>query len=145
MFAVLALLFTIAATTVPQVKGQFFEIACIPIQPTWTALEAAIRGDQSGIPLCSFTIEGDGCPSEDEYPLGIVVESTDFFNLVCAPDSNGFNFDTECVINCPGRHFTIRDGGRLGLRDVTLAGATNSSVVVEEGGNLQAIGSVFRE
>lgn len=143
MLNVLILLFTVVTTIIPQSDGQFFDIGCIPIEETWAGLEAAIRDEANRIPLCSFTIDGDGCPDEDS--LGIVVNTSDFLNVECEADSLGDNLDTQCVIDCPGRHFTIYGGGELVLRDITLVGATNSSIFVDEGGELQAIASIFRK
>jgi hypothetical protein len=53
--------------------------------------------------------------------------------------------DTECIIDCPGRHFTVSQLSSLTLERMILSGATDSSIKVEEGGSITVINSILKE
>lgn len=103
--------------------------------------------------ICPFRISGDGCPSLQEYPEGLVVGQqqgggSEVTIIECDPDFSDrygeANAKTECIIDCPGRHFTVGQSSTgLILTNMILSGATNSSVYVQEGGRLEVVNGIF--
>ena len=131
------------------VQGQFF--FCTPLaNETWAGLVEAINNSYRLAVLCPFQISGDGCPSVEEYPEGLVFGrgENDIMIVECDPDLNDRyddeNYNTKCIINCPGRHFTVAPSSSgLILTNMVLSGATNSSIFVEPNGSLEVVNTVF--
>ena len=125
-------------------KGQF----CTTLSSnTWAGFVQAVKEsyDYGLAYLCPFKISGDGCPSPGDYPDGLVVDGSESFFLSCDPFLYGYNTKSECVIDCPGSHFTIKESSKLTLMSFTLSGATNSSIKVETGGSLKVINSILMD
>ena len=127
------------------IYGQF----CSRFDNTWEGFVEIARSieestGQYGV-LCAFEISGDDCPSPDDYPLGYNIGEANNLILTCDPDLFGYNADSECVINCPGVHFDLRKDASLTLDGFTLAGATNSSIQLQEGATFRMINSNLRE
>ena len=95
--------------------------------------------------LCPFEIRGDGCPSEEQFPLGLVVDDLAEVFISCDRFQYGLNTNSECTIDCPGRHFTVSELSKLTLERLVLSGATDSSIKVEEGGSLTLKNSILKE
>lgn len=111
---------------------------------TWAAFVEAVSEslDYGFAFLCPFEITGKDCPSYEDYPDGLAVsQSSDHF-LICDPFLYGYDVDSECIIDCPGRHFTVDGSSQLTVERFTLSGATNSSIKVEEGGSLKLFNSI---
>jgi len=96
--------------------------------------------------LCPFEISGDGCQGIEEYPDGLRIkdEKSQVF-ISCDPFLYGYNTNTECVIDCSGRHFTVPESSSLTLERMIFSGATESSIKVENGGTLTVINSIFKD
>ena len=100
---------------------------------SWTSLLHAINtSPYPELRLCPFKIEGDKCDSDAH---GFAVNTTNL-SLEC-DDFNSFG--EKCIINCPGRHFTIHPGYSLKLSNFELKGATNSSIKLLERSSLFSI------
>lgn len=114
---------------------------------TWAGFVEGVREtSQNGLAiLCPFEISGDGCPSEDEYPLGLVVDDLEEVFISCDRFQYGFNTNSDCKIDCRGRHFTVSELSKLTLERMILSGATDSSIKVEEGGSLTIKNSILKE
>jgi hypothetical protein len=103
--------------------------------------------------LCPFRISGDGCPSSHEYPEGLVLGRDDPSVMIIECDIHSLNpYDddddtaTSCIIDCPGRHFTVGSSSQgLTLTNMILSGATNSSIVVEQNGTLDVGNTLFEK
>ena len=104
------------------------------------AMEEAI--DYGLAVLCPFKIEGDGCSNVES---GFLVKDNTNVIVSCDPFLYGYQTNSECVIDCPGRHFTVDGSSQLTLERFTLSGATNSSIMIEAGGNLKVINSMLME
>ena len=97
--------------------------------------------------LCPFEISGDACEGVEEYPEGLRIKDSESQVLISC-DSFMFGYhqeSTECVIDCPGRHFTIPESSSLTLERMIFSGATDSSIKVEAGGSVTIINSIFKE
>ncbi len=133
------------------VRGQFY--FCTPLSnETWAGLVEAISESYRLAVLCPFKISGDGCPSIDEYPEGLVLGhgSDDVMIIECDPDFNvpfqEGKTKSRCIIDCPGRHFSVGPSSRgLILTNMILSGATNSSIYVEENGRLDVVNVLFEK
>jgi hypothetical protein len=114
---------------------------------TWAGfVQGLTDSSQNGLAVfCPFEISGNGCPSQEKYPDGLVVDSLAEIFVSCDPFLYGFNMDTECIIDCPGRHFTVSELSSLTLERMILSGATDSSIKVEEGGSITVINSILKE
>eukprot|EP00980_Cylindrotheca_fusiformis_P006602 scaffold1390_cov138-Cylindrotheca_fusiformis.AAC.5 len=114
---------------------------------TWAGfVQAVTDSSQNGLAtLCPFEISGDGCPSQEEYPNGLIINDETEIYVSCDPFLYGFNTDTECIIDCPGRHITVSELSSLTLERFVLSGATNSSIMVEEGGSVTVINTIFKD
>ena len=125
------------------VQSQF----CRRFNSTWAGFIDVVKSieQSSGYDiLCSFEISGDDdCPTPTEYPLGYQINRS--LILICDPDLFGYQDESECIINCPGVHFTLEKSASLTLDGFTLAGATNSSIHLEEQATLRLINSNMRE
>jgi len=131
-------------------NGQNYYDGCTPLaNETWAGLADAINHSYIIASLCPFRISGEGCPTTDKYPDGIVlgrgnnevtiVECYDITNRFGAVSTN-----TQCIVDCPGRHFTVASSSRgLILSNLVLRGATNTSIFVEPGANLQVGNMIF--
>ena len=130
----------LAAAHLPTIsKAQF----CKPLHNnTWAGLVQAVVDSSGFAVLCPFEISGARCHSKQQ---GYVVPEEQDQIIVCDPFLYGFNSDSsECIINCPGRHFTVGHSSSLTLNNMKLFGATDSSIQVEKHGKLSVIDSVFR-
>lgn len=122
---------------------------CTPLaNNTWEAMVEAIMDSNRIAVLCPFRISGDGCPSSHEYPEGLVMgrDNLGVMIIECAIQSlNPYDDDrTKCILNCPGRHFTVAPSSAgLTLTNMILSGATNSSIVVEQDGRLDVANTQF--
>ena len=117
---------------------------------TFPALVEALKDSYRLALLCPFKITGNGCPSEDEYPNGYFHSATkgkkkSDLIVVCDRNEYGYQTGAQCVIDCPGRHFTVDEKATLTLDSFVLMGATNSSLSVQPKGKLEVINSVFSE
>eukprot|EP00934_Nitzschia_sp_Nitz4_P003960 Nitzschia sp. Nitz4//scaffold125_size66327//49400//51280//NITZ4_006137-RA/size66327-augustus-gene-0.3-mRNA-1//1//CDS//3329534631//3950//frame0 len=124
-------------------QGQWL---CNPLaNETWDGLVQAISDSYRLAVLCPFNISGTSCPTPGQYPEGIVVEGEDKI-IECDPDGRSEETEnTKCIIDCPGRHFTVRGASSsLILTTVVLSGATNTSVLVEDGGRMEVVDSEFK-
>lgn len=116
---------------------------------TWAGLVQAINDSFIIASLCPFRISGDGCPTKDEYPDGIVFGrgNNDVIIVECDAITDRFgadNYYTQCIIDCPGRHFTVASAPPgLILTNMYLSGATRSSISVEAGSGLEVVNTVF--
>jgi hypothetical protein len=137
------LLLLLAVAQLPTiVKAQF----CKPLKnSTWAGFVQAVVDSYGFAVLCPFEISGDRCHSEQEYPYGYLVTEQSDLIIVCDPFLYGYNSDSECIINCPGRHFTVDQGSSLTLDSMILSGATDSSIRVEANGKLAVIDSMLQE
>jgi hypothetical protein len=127
------------------VQGRF----CTPVEnSTWAGFVKTLddlTGDGSPYAiLCPFEINGDACHSEDDYPNGYVVDGQRDLIIVCDPDLMGFNLDSECTIDCPGRHFTVDQYSSLTLEGMIMTGATDSSISVQPNARLLVRDSMLR-
>jgi hypothetical protein len=136
-------------------------VACLPsfvqaqwctqlADDTWSSFVEAVSDSSRLAVLCPFVISGDGCPSVEDYPQGYVLNGeSDQIIIVCDPflySGGSYNsYSTECIIDCPGRHFTVGPSARLTLDSLVLAGATDSSVQVVANGRLEVVNSIFKE
>lgn len=114
---------------------------------TWAGFVDAIQDSYRLAVLCPFVIEGSGCPREDEYPEGLALTSG--MIIECDPDLND-RFDehanTKCVIDCPGRHFTVYPSSPgLILTNMVLSGATNTSIYVKPEATLEVVNIHFNK
>jgi hypothetical protein len=141
--------FVVVAALPVLARGQFF--FCTPLaNETWAGLVQAINESYRLAVLCPFHISGDGCPSAEEYPDGLVFGrgENDIMIVECDPDLNDRynddNYNTKCIIDCPGRHFTVAPSSTgLILTNMELSGATNTSILVEPNGSLEVVNTVF--
>lgn len=131
------------------VQGQGFS-GCTPLaNETWAGLVQAISDSYIIAVLCPFQLSGDGCPSPEEYPDGIVFGpgNNEIMIVECDDITDRFGADdtyTQCVIDCPGRHFTVASSPPgLILTNLVLSGATSSSVLVEAGSGLEVVNTIF--
>lgn len=130
------------------VQGQFSFCTPLPSE-NWAGLEEAIKGSFRLAVLCPFRIEGDGCPSLDEAPKGLVFGNggiEDIMFVECDPNlSDRFeDSNSQCIIDCPGRHFTVAPSSSgLIITNMVLKGATDSSILVESGGQLEVVNTLF--
>lgn len=127
------------------VRGQF----CKRLESnTWQGLVETIRSVEEDFGyaiLCAFEISGDDCPSTN-VDMGYQISEGRNLILVCDPDLFGYNpHRNECIVNCPGVHFTVSKAASLTLDGWTLAGATNSSIQVRETATLRMTDSIMRE
>jgi hypothetical protein len=122
---------------------------CRRLDNTWRGFVQTVRAieESSGYAVvCPFEISGDDCPSSIDFPSGYHISEGSSLILICDPDLFGYNNDNnECIINCPGVHFSLGETASLTLDGVTLAGATDSSIQVEAQATLRIINSIFRE
>ena len=124
------------------VKSQF----CRPLQNnTWSGFVQAVDDAVGFAVLCPFEISGDRCHSEQDYPNGFQVKEGQDLIIVCDPFLYGYNIDSRCAINCPGRHFTVESKSSLTLHSIYLQGATNSSIHVESEAKLRVIDSTLHK
>lgn len=140
-----SLLYLHVATHLP---GVAFAQFCTSLNnDTWAGFVQGVQdSSQNGLAiLCPFEIRGDGCPSPEDYPLGLVVDDSAGVLISCDRFQYGFNPNTECTIDCPGRHFTVAELSKLTLERLILSGATDSSIKVEEGGSLTVKNSILKE
>lgn len=143
MTRIRVLLYLHLATNLP---GVAFAQFCTALNNnTWAGFIQAIQDSPQLAILCPFEIRGDGCPSQDEYPLGLVVDDLEEVFISCDRFQYGFNINSECKIDCPGRHFTVSELSKLTLERLILSGATDSSIKVEEGGSLTIKNSILKE
>lgn len=133
------------------VHGQFFFCTHL-VNETWAGLVQAINDSYKLAVLCPFQISGDGCPSIDQYPQGLILGrgADDVMIIECDPDLNNpigrGKIKSRCIIDCPGRHFTVGSSPHgLILTNMILSGATNSSIYVEPNGRLDVVNSVFEK
>lgn len=113
---------------------------------TWSGFVEALEESYRLAVLCPFEISGDGCPSQQDYPKGFEVGSegeTSGLIIVCDPFLYGYNTGSRCLINCPGRHFTVNEFSSLTLDSMVLEGATKSAVNVQPFGKLEVVNSQF--
>lgn len=134
------------------IQGLYF---CTPlVNETWAGFVQAIDDADRLAVLCPFRISGDGCPTIEEYPEGLVVGRGPHEILIieCEPDlrsphdSNDetTTMNTQCIIDCPGRHFTVgASSAGLILTNMVFAGATNASIHVESNGRLEVVHGIF--
>ena len=124
------------------IQGQF----CTSLaSDTWEGLVEAVEGSFRLAVLCPFHISGDGCPSPEEASEGLVLgRDGDIMIVECDPDLSDRHDDnnSKCIIDCPGRHFTVGPGGLI-LTNMVLKGATKSSILVEPNGNLEVVNTQF--
>ena len=123
---------------------------CTPLaNNTWAAMVQAIMDSYKIAVLCPFRISGDGCPFIDEYPEGLVVGRDDHSGMIIECDIRSLNphdENTNCILDCPGRHFTVGSSSKgLTLSNMILSGATNSSIVVEHNGTLDVANTLFEK
>lgn len=126
---------------------------CTPLaNDTWAAMVQAVMDSYRLAVLCPFRISGDGCPSNDEYPEGLVLGREDSGVMIIECDTHSLNpYEADdrtksCTIDCPGRHFTVRSSAEgLTLSNMILSGATNSSIVVEQNGTLDVANTRFEK
>jgi hypothetical protein len=109
---------------------------------TWAGLVQAIDESVGLAILCPYEISGDGCQAEENLE-GYVVEENKDLIIDCDAFLYQFDLETACVINCPGRHFTVRPNSRLTINRMSLSGSTQSSIEVQSNGNLRVINSIF--
>ena len=96
--------------------------------------------------LCPFHITGpDDCATHHGNEEGYVVEADEDVIVVCDPFRYGFDLESSCHIDCPGRHFTVRSGGKLTLDRMILSGSTDSSIKVQSTGHIVAINTIFEK
>lgn len=132
--------------TLAQLSAFCRSLFCTPLNNNTFAGFVQTVTDSDGFALlCPFEISGDRC-SGQEYPNGFPVTGQSDLIIVCDPFlHSGYNPDSECRINCPGRHFTVDQDSSLTLDSIVLQGATNSSIQVEQAGKLSVINSIFNE
>lgn len=138
-------------TFLPVVQGEYVFCTHL-VNETWAGFVQAIEDSSRLAVLCPFRISGEGCPVTEEYPEGLVVGrgSHEIMIIECEPDLNDRYHDTnsthrtQCVIDCPGRHFTVGSSSTgLILTNMVLSGATNSSIHVETNGRLEVVNGLF--
>jgi hypothetical protein len=112
------------------VRSQFCERL---YDDTWDALVEIIEYSSGRATLCGFTISGDGC--HQGSPLNVYL---DVF-LAC----ENFLVETECIIDCPGRHFNVHPGASLTLDRLTLSNSEDTSVSVLEDAEFLGINMKF--
>lgn len=132
------------------IQGLYF---CTPLaNETWAGFVQAIEDSGRLAVLCPFRIAGDGCPTIEEYPEGLVVGRGphDILIIECEPDlrsrhdNDETTMNTQCIIDCPGRHITVgASSAGLVLTNMVFAGATNASIHVESNGRLEIIHGIF--
>ena len=108
----------------------------------WASFVAAVEQSNGFAVLCPFEISGDGCLSALSNPEGYVVSGQTGQIIVCNPFF-GFNSLSSCIIDCPGRHFTVNSNSSLTLDSFNLSGATMSSIQVNANAQLSVINSRF--
>ena len=80
------------------------------------------------------------------YDEGYVVGNDENLFLICDPFMYRFDSQSsDCIINCPGRHFTIRPHAKLTLDRMTLNGATDTSIKIQSHGYLNTINTKFQK
>ena len=80
------------------------------------------------------------------YEEGYVVENDENLFLICDPFMYRFDSQSsDCIIDCPGRHFTIRPHAKLTLDRMTLKGATDTSIKIQSHGYLNTINTKFQK
>ena len=159
----------VALLQVHQVSAQF----CLTFNNTWDGLVQTLEDSGGWALLCPFEISGDRCPkttqsgpksspgrggaafqspsssslsqTQKTYNEGYVVENSQNLYIICDPFMYGFDLESNCVINCPGRHFTVRPQAKLTLDRMTLTGATDSSIKVQSHGYVSIINTMFQK
>lgn len=145
----------VALATFTFVQGQYFFCSSLANE-TWAGFVQALEDSYRLAVICPFRISGDGCPSIEEYPEGLVVgRGANGIEIIeCEQDlseryedestSTSTQPSTQCIIDCPGRHFTVRESATgLILTNMVLSGATNSSIHVEANGRLEVVNGIF--
>lgn len=142
------------ATFFRVVQGQFYFCTHLANE-TWSGFVQAIADSYRLAVLCPFRITGEACPGVGEYPEGLVVGRGphDIMIIECEADLRhtyekevdvNITLNTQCIIDCPGRHFTVgASSAGLILTNMVLSGATNSSIHVESNGKLEVVNGVF--
>jgi hypothetical protein len=127
----------------PLAKGQF----CLSFDNTWAGFVTTIRDSGRFALLCPFEISGNGCPlpSGQKEEEGFVVPEGADISIVCDPSQYGFDLESACVINCSGRHFTVRPHSKLTLDRMALMGSTDSSIKVQSQGEVSLVNSIFEK
>lgn len=125
----------------PMAKGQF----CVSFDNTWAGLVTTIRDSGRFALLCPFEISGNGCPLPGQEEEGLVVPEGADISIVCDPSQYGFDLESACVINCSGRHFTVRPNSKLTLDRMTMMGSMDSSIKVQSQGEVSVINSIFEK
>eukprot|EP00978_Attheya_sp_CCMP212_P049565 scaffold682943_cov59-Attheya_sp.AAC.1 len=114
------------------VRSQFCETL---YEDTWDALVETIEYSSGRATLCGFTISGDGCQGSGLGPYNV------YFDVLVACEESFF--ESECIIDCPGRHFNVHPGASLTLDGLTLSNSRDTSVSVLEDAEFLAYNTKF--
>lgn len=113
---------------------------CTPVRHnTWEGLQHAIAISHDFAILCPFHISHAGCPVED---TSLEVSSANLY-VMCDSVSQSVEQGTDCVIDCPGTHFTVLENAALTLDGISLVGSKMSAVKVKPNGSLTTYNAVF--
>lgn len=114
---------------------------CVEISESATLSELhSVFSDSNGqtVFLCpGFSISGTRCDVNSPF----LVSSRTSLRMHCLDRANGAT--GLCEISCPGNHFTVEAGGLLQLIDITLKGATATSIVVKTYGYFVGVDSTW--
>jgi hypothetical protein len=121
---------------IPYVHSQL----CEPVRGnSWAGLTEAINRSHGFAILCPFHINGERCPAGNE---SYEVMSTDLY-VMCDSVSQTTDQGADCVINCPGTHFTVFPDAALTVDNISLEGSKTSAIQVKQNGVLTTYNAVF--
>lgn len=105
---------------------------------SWKSLTDVLDRSYGFAILCPFKISGKACPTENK---SYNVKEAEMYAMCDSVSMS--SVESECVIDCPGTHFTVFPGTSLTLDGMTLMGSQNSAVRVKSQGYLTSYNSVF--
>jgi len=103
---------------------------------SWASLTNALDRSYGFAILCPFRISGDGCPKDNK---SYDVKDAELYAMCDSVSSSV----SDCIIDCPGTHFTVFPGTSLTLDGITLMGSKSSAIQVKARGYLTTYNSVF--
>lgn len=107
---------------------------------TWSDLIERLEKQSGDLVLCPpLHITGDLCDGDGS---GYVVDGSvaPTIELACGHSDSP---DSQCIIDCGGRHFNVKSGAALKVDRMIFRGADLGSIHVEDGGRFTSIETTF--
>lgn len=121
-------------TIIPTVTCQLCETV-----DSWKDLTDVLDRSYGFAILCPFKISGKACPSDNK---SYDVKEVEMYAMCDSVSMS--SVESECIIDCPGTHFTVFPGTSLMTLDgMTLMGSKSSAIQVKPQGYLMTYNSIF--